>query len=135
MLSASPITGCDAIVRSGISFHWESFKITPVEARSRLVELRDLPVQLSDGSISAFLKPFGVLHSLKAFSHPFLYSGLRRKRGSWRKAFIEEMVSGFLSARGGEQGWVVLLSACRGVASRADKGWAVKRALRSLFNV
>lgn len=37
VLSASPFTGCDAIVRSGISFHGESFTITPVEARSRLV--------------------------------------------------------------------------------------------------
>ena len=39
-----------------------------------MVYLRDLPVQLSDGSISAFLKPFGVLHSLKASFQPFLYS-------------------------------------------------------------
>ena len=47
------------------------------------------------------------------------FTRVRRKRGSWCKAFIEEMVSGLPSAkcRGGEeQGWVVLLFACRGVA-------------------
>ena len=89
-------------------------RLNPVKARSRSVYLRDLPVQLSNGSISAFLKPFGVLSPFGSRLLPTLsFTRVKRKRGSWCKGFIEEMVSGLLSAkcrgRGRLGGFVVCL--------------------------
>ena len=97
-------------------------RLNPVKARSRSVYLRNLPVQLSNGSISAFLKPFGVLSPFaQGFFRPFPLLGWRGRGEAGAKRLLKKWFPVFClqsaGGGGGGEGWVVLLSACRGVAT------------------
>ena len=61
---------CDAALAGGVSFRGAALRVTPVDARTRLVYLRDLPVEVPDEPVRAFLRKFGVLHSLSPQFHP-----------------------------------------------------------------
>ena len=61
---------CDAALASGVKFRGSSLRVTPVDARTRLVYLRDLPVEVPDEPVRAFFRKFGVLHSLSPQFHP-----------------------------------------------------------------
>ena len=61
---------CDAALVSGVSFRGSSLRATPVDARTRLVYLRDLPAEVPDDPVRAFFRKFGVLHSLSPQFHP-----------------------------------------------------------------
>ena len=61
---------CDAALASGVKFCGSSLRVTPVDARTRLVYLRDLPVEVPDEPVRAFFRKFGVLHSLSPQFHP-----------------------------------------------------------------
>ena len=61
---------CDAALAGGVSFRGSSLRVTPVDARTRLVYLRDLPVEVPDEPVRAFFRKFGVLHSLSPQFHP-----------------------------------------------------------------
>ena len=61
---------CDAALVSGVSFRGTSLRATPVDARTRLVYLRDLPAEVPDDPVRAFFRKFGVLHSLSPQFHP-----------------------------------------------------------------
>ena len=61
---------CDAVFASGISFRGVALRLTPVDARMRLVYVRDLPVEVPDDGLVAFLRPFGVVHSVTQQTYP-----------------------------------------------------------------
>ena len=61
---------CDAALSSGVAFRGSSLRVTPVDARTRLVYLRDLPAEVPDEPVSVFFRKFGVLHSLSPQFHP-----------------------------------------------------------------
>ena len=61
---------CDAALAGGVSFRGATLRVTPVDARTRLVYLRDLPVEVPDEPVRAFFRKFGVLHSLSPQFHP-----------------------------------------------------------------
>ena len=63
-------TQCDAALAGGVSFRGARLRVTPVDARNRLVYLRDLPVEVPDEPVWAFFRKFGVLHSLSRQFHP-----------------------------------------------------------------
>ena len=53
---------CDAVLAEGISFRGVPLCLTPVDSRTPLVYVRDLPVEVPDDGLQAFLRPFGVVH-------------------------------------------------------------------------
>ena len=61
---------CDAALAGGVSFRGAGLRVTPVDARTRLVYLRDLPAEVPDEPVKAFFRKFGVLHSLSPQFHP-----------------------------------------------------------------
>ena len=61
---------CDAALAGGVSFRGAGLRVTPVDARTRLVYLRDLPAEVPDEPVRAFFRKFGVLHSLSPQFHP-----------------------------------------------------------------
>ena len=63
---------CDAALASGVSFRGSKLRVSPVDARTRLVYVRDLPAKVSDEPVSIFLHQCGVVHSLSAQFHPGL---------------------------------------------------------------
>ena len=63
---------CDTALASGVSFRGSNLRVTPVDARTRLVYLRDLPAEVPDEPVKVFLRKFGVLHSLSPQFHPGL---------------------------------------------------------------
>ena len=63
---------CDAALASGVSFRGSKLRVAPVDARTRLVYLRDLPAEVPDEPVKVFLRKFGVLHSLSPQFHPGL---------------------------------------------------------------
>ena len=63
---------CDAALAGGVSFRGSNLRVTPVDARTRLVYLRDLPAEVPDEPVKVFLRKFGVLHSLSPQFHPGL---------------------------------------------------------------
>ena len=64
------VTQCDAALAGGVYFRGANLRVSPVDARTRLVYLRDLPVEVPDGPVRAFFLKFGVLHSLSPQFHP-----------------------------------------------------------------
>ena len=64
------VAQCDTALAGGVSFRGARLRATPVDARTRLVYLRDLPVEVPDEPVRAFLRKFGVLHSLAPQFHP-----------------------------------------------------------------
>ena len=61
---------CDAALASGVSFRGSKLRVTPVDARTRLVYVRDLPAEVPDEPVSVFLRQYGVVHSLSPQYHP-----------------------------------------------------------------
>ena len=63
---------CDAALASGVSFRGSKLRVAPVDARTRLVYVRDLPAEVPDESVCVFLRQYGVVHSLSPQFHPGL---------------------------------------------------------------
>ena len=63
---------CDAALASGVSFHGSKLTVAPVDARTRLVCVRDLPAEVPDEPVSVFLRQYGNVHSLSPQFHPGL---------------------------------------------------------------
>ena len=63
---------CDAALASGVSFHGSKLRVAPVDARTPLVYVRDLPAEVPDEPVSVFLRQYGVVHSLSPRFHPGL---------------------------------------------------------------
>ena len=63
-------TQCDAVLAGGISFRGAPLRLTSVDSRTRLVYVRDLPVEVPDDGLQAFLRPFGVVHSVLRQTYP-----------------------------------------------------------------
>ena len=60
---------CDGALAGGISFRGAG-RVTPVDAHTCLVYLRDLPAEVPHEPVRAFFRKFGVLHSLSPQFHP-----------------------------------------------------------------
>ena len=63
---------CDAALASGISFRGASLRVAPVDSRTRLVYVRDLPVEVPDDGLKVYLRAFGVVHSCVMQTYPRL---------------------------------------------------------------
>ena len=63
---------CDAALASGISFRGAPLRVAPVDSRTRLVYVRDLPVEVPDDGLKVFLRAFGVVHSCVRQTYPRL---------------------------------------------------------------
>ena len=63
---------CDAALASGISFRGASLRVAPVDSRTRLVYVRDLPVEVPDDGLIVYLRAFGVVHSCVMQTYPRL---------------------------------------------------------------
>ena len=71
---------CDAALASGVSFRGAPLRTAPVDSRARLVYVRDLPVEVPNDGLKAFLRAFGVVHSVVEQTHPGMptvYTGTR----------------------------------------------------------
>ena len=63
---------CDAALASGINFRGAPLRVAPVDSRTRLVYVRDLPVEVPDDGLKVFLRAFGVVHSCVRQTYPRL---------------------------------------------------------------
>ena len=63
---------CDAALASGVSFRGSKLRVSPVDARTRLVYVRDLPAEVPDEPVCVFLRQYGIVHSLSPRFHPGL---------------------------------------------------------------
>ena len=63
---------CDAALASGISFRGATLRVAPVDSRTRLVYVRDLPVEVPDDGLIVYLRAFGVVHSCVMQTYPRL---------------------------------------------------------------
>ena len=63
---------CDAALACGVSFRGSKLRVAPVDARTRLVYVRDLPAEVPDELVNVFLRQYGVVHSLSPQFHPGL---------------------------------------------------------------
>ena len=63
---------CDAALASGVSFRGSKLRVSPVDARTRLVYVRDLPAEVPDEPVCVFLRQYGLVHSLSPRFHPGL---------------------------------------------------------------
>ena len=61
---------CDAALSGGVAFRGSNLRVTPVDARTRLVYLRDLPAEVPDEPVKVFFRKYGVLHSMSTQFHP-----------------------------------------------------------------
>ena len=61
---------CDAALASGIRFHGAALRISPIDARTRLVYARDLPVEVPKDGLKNYLRAFGVVHSCSMQTYP-----------------------------------------------------------------
>ena len=71
---------CDAALASGVSFRGAPLRTAPVDSRTRLVYVRDLPVEVPNDGLKVFLRAFGVVHSVVEQTHPGMpnvYTGKR----------------------------------------------------------
>ena len=60
----------DAALVRGISFRGAPLRVAPVDSRTRLVYVRDLPVEVPDDGLQVYLRAFGVVHSVTMQTHP-----------------------------------------------------------------
>ena len=70
----------ESFMLSDLSFHGHRIRLADVEPRHRLVYLRDLPCEIPDSTVRAFLRPFGSVHSITCSEHdgfPGLFNGSR----------------------------------------------------------
>ena len=63
---------CDAALASGVSFRGSKLTVAPVDTRTRLVYVRDLPAEVLDEPVSVFHRQYGNVHSLSPQFHPGL---------------------------------------------------------------
>ena len=63
---------CDAALASGVSFRGSKLRVSPVDARTRLVYVCDLPAEVPDEPVCVFLRQYGIVHSLSPRFHPGL---------------------------------------------------------------
>ena len=61
---------CDAALSGGVVFRGTNLRVTPVDARTRIVYLRDLPAEVPDEPVNVFFRKYGVLHSMSPQFHP-----------------------------------------------------------------
>ena len=61
---------CDAAHAGGIQFRGTVLRTTPVDSRSRLVYVRDLPLEVPDDGLQVYLRAFGVVHSCSRQTYP-----------------------------------------------------------------
>ena len=61
---------CDAALASGIRFRGAALRISTVDSRTRLVYVRDLPVEAPDDGLKVYLRAFGVVHSCSMQTYP-----------------------------------------------------------------
>ena len=61
---------CDAALASGIRFRSAPLRISTVDSRTRLVYVRDLPVEVPDNGLKVYLRAFGVVHSCSMQTYP-----------------------------------------------------------------
>ena len=61
---------CDAAHAGGILFRGTALRTTPVDSRSRLVYVRDLPLEVPDDGLQVYLRAFGVVHSCSRQTYP-----------------------------------------------------------------
>ena len=62
----------DAALASGVSFRGSKLTVAPVDARTRLVYVRDLPAEVPDEPVGVFLRQYGVVDFLSPQFHPGL---------------------------------------------------------------
>ena len=63
---------CEAALASGISFRGAPLCIAPVDSRTRLVYVRDLPVEVPVDGLKVYLRASGVVHSCLMQTYPGL---------------------------------------------------------------
>ena len=71
---------CDAAISSGITYGDVALRVVAVEAKSRLVYLRDCPIEVPDSTVRGFFSSFGEVHSVARSCHdafPGLFDGNR----------------------------------------------------------
>ena len=61
---------CDAALTSGIRFRGAALRTSPVDSRTRLVYVRDLPVEVPVDGLKVYLRAFGVIHSVSMQTYP-----------------------------------------------------------------
>ena len=61
---------CDAALTSGIRFRGAALRTSPVDSRTRLVYVRDLPVEVPVDGLRVYLRAFGVIHSVSMQTYP-----------------------------------------------------------------
>lgn len=61
---------CDAALASGIRFRGAALRISTVDSRTRLVYVRDLPVEAPDDGLKVYLRAFGMVHSCSMQTYP-----------------------------------------------------------------
>ena len=61
---------CDAALTSGIRFRGAALRTSPVDSRTRLVYVRDLPVEVPVDGLKVHLRAFGVIHSVSMQTYP-----------------------------------------------------------------
>lgn len=73
---------CDTALASGVSFRGTKLRVSPVDARNRLVYVHDLPFEVPDDLVTLFLRGYVVVHSLT----PQVYPGKPNVHNGTRKA-------------------------------------------------
>ena len=79
---------CDAAVSNGITYGDVALRVVSVEAKSRLVYLRDCPSEVPDSTIRTFFAAYGEVHSVTRSCHdafPGLFDGNRLVKMSLTK--------------------------------------------------
>ena len=61
---------CDAAFTSGIRFRGAALRTSPVDSCTRLVYVRDLPVEVPVDGLKVYLRAFGVIHSVSMQTYP-----------------------------------------------------------------
>ena len=71
---------CDRVVSSGIRYRDVPLRVVGVDAKSRLVHLRDCPAEVPDDMVKRFFSSFGEVHSVSRSCHqafPGIFDGNR----------------------------------------------------------
>ena len=61
---------CDAALTGGVRFRGAALRASPVDSRTRLVYVRDLPVEVPVDGLKVYLRAFGVIHSVSMQTYP-----------------------------------------------------------------
>ena len=73
-----PLTACDRAVSNGIVYGDVALRVVNVEAKSRLVYLRDCPVEVPDSTVQSSFSSYGEVHSVTRCQYdgfPGLFDG------------------------------------------------------------